>query len=134
LDINWDPGRRELKQFALLWLGFFFLVGVYCLAVADSAAAAAVLWAVAAAGIAGYLRPGLLRPVYLLWMALAYPIGWTVSHVLLLAVYYLVVSPIGWIMRLVGYDPLDRRFDQSVESYWTPHDPSAEAARYFKQF
>jgi hypothetical protein len=134
LDVNWNPGRHELKQFALLWIGFFGLIGAYCLGGKDSLPAAAALWAVAAAGLVGYLRPGFLWPVYILWMVLAFPIGWTMSHLLLLTVYYLVVTPIGLLMRLFGYDPLQRRFDRSAKSYWVPHDPGADAARYFKQF
>jgi uncharacterized membrane protein HdeD (DUF308 family) len=28
LDIKWNPSRRELKQFAALWVGFFGLIGL----------------------------------------------------------------------------------------------------------
>ena len=88
-------------------LGSLALIGAYCLWGKDSLRAAAAFWAVAAAGLVGVLRPGFLRPVYVLWMALAFPIGWTVSHLLLLIVYYLVLTPIGLLMRLFGYDPLE---------------------------
>ena len=134
LDVNWNPSRRELKQFALLWIGFFALIGVYLLWARESLGAAAACWVVATLGIVGYLLPGILRPVYILWMALALPIGWTISHLLLLMVYYLVLTPIGFSMRLLGYDPLNRDFDPSAKSYWIPHDPSSEPSRYFKQF
>jgi hypothetical protein len=134
VEVNWNPGRRELKQFALLWIGFFGLIGAYCLWANGSPSAATAFWIVAAAGLAGYAFPNLLRPVYILWMALALPIGWVVSHLLLLAVFYLVVTPIGLMMRLVGYDPLKRQIDRSAKSYWTPHDPAADPARYFKQY
>jgi hypothetical protein len=134
LDINWNPGRRELKQFALLWIAFFGLVGAYILWAKPSWPTTYVLWGVASLGIVGYILPRAARPIYVLWMALAMPIGWCVSHLLLLSVYYLVVTPIGLLMRLFGYDPMNRRFDRSATSYWTNHDPSAEPARYFKQF
>jgi hypothetical protein len=126
LEINWHPDRRELKQFAVLWVGIFSLIGVDCWLRRGALSAAAVFGAIAAAGVVGYFRPGFLRPVYIAWMAVAWPIGWTVSH--------LVLTPIGLLMRLFGYDPLNRRFDRSAESYWTPHDPGADASRYFKQF
>ena len=71
IEVNWNPGRRELKQFALLWVGFFGLLGAYCLWVKGAPHAATVFWVVAAAGLAGYFLPGLMRPVYILWMALA---------------------------------------------------------------
>jgi hypothetical protein len=134
LDVNWNPDRRELKQFALLWIGFFALVGAYAMWIKHSPQTGTILWAVAALGVAGYLRPGFIRPMYVVWMALAFPIGWTISHLLLLVVYYLVLTPIGLLMRLVGYDPMNRQFDRAANSYWTQHDPAAEKSRYFKQY
>jgi hypothetical protein len=134
IDVNWNPSRRELRQFALIWIGFFALIGVYCWWGHDSLRAASIVWAVAAAGLLGYLRPGVFRPVYVLWMALALPIGWTISHLLLMIVYYLVMTPIGLLMRLFGYDPMERQFECSAKSYWKTHDPAASTARYFKQY
>ena len=31
LEIKWNPSRRELKQFAAMWIGFFALFGFICL-------------------------------------------------------------------------------------------------------
>ena len=56
IEVNWNPGRRELKQFALLWLGFFGLVGAYCLWRKASLPAAAAFWLVAALSTRSY-RP-----------------------------------------------------------------------------
>ena len=134
LEVNWNPDRRELKQFALMWIGFFGLFGAYSLFLNGTSGAALVLWAVAATGLVGYFRPGMLRPVYVVWMALALPIGWTISHLLLLVMYYLLITPIGLLMRLFGYDSLERQIDRSAKTYWVPHDPGAEPSRYFKQF
>ena len=134
LDVNWNPNRRELRQFALIWIGFFGLIGVYSLWGQHSLRAAAAFWAVAAAGLVDYLRPGVFRPVYVLWMALALPIGWTISHLLLLIVYYLVLTPIGLLTRLVGYDPMERRLDRSAKSYWVAHETPTDTEQYFKQF
>jgi hypothetical protein len=134
VEVNWNPGRRELRQFALLWIGFFGLIGAYFLWMKGSSSAATVFWLVAAAAIPGYFHPGFLRPVYILWMALALPIGWCISHLLLLLVYYLVVTPIGLLMRIMGYDPLQRRINSAASSYWVPHEQSADVAQYFKQY
>jgi hypothetical protein len=134
IEINWNPSRRELRQFALLWIGFFGLAGAYCLWVVSSQTAATAFWVVSTAGLAGYFAPSLLRPIYVVWMALALPIGWVISHLLLLAVYYLVFTPVGLVLRLVGYDPLNRNFDRSARSYWISHEPSSEMSQYFKQY
>jgi hypothetical protein len=134
VEVNWNPDRRQLKQFALLWIGFFGILGAIGLWAGYSPTAVTALWLIAAAGIVGYFIPHVMRPVYVVWMALALPIGWTISHFLLLAVYYLIFTPVALLLRLVGYDPLARHFDRSAKSYWTPHDPGVAADRYFKQY
>jgi hypothetical protein len=134
LQINWNPNRRELRQFAALWVGFFGLIGVYCLSVSGSLTAAVALWAISVVGIVGWFVPSLIRPLYVVWLALAMPIGWTISHLLLLVMFYLVLAPIGLIMRVCGYDPLQRRFDRSAKSYWHDQGQDGEIEQYFKQF
>jgi hypothetical protein len=58
-----------------------------------------------------------------------------VSHVVLAIVYYLVVTPIGLVMRLVGYDAMKRRFDGEATTYWVHRpDNAADAKSYFRQF
>jgi hypothetical protein len=134
LEVNWNPDRRELRQFAILWVTFFALFGAYCQWLIGAPLAATLLWGVAAIGVGGYFRPDILRPAYIVWMALALPIGWTTSHLLLICVYYLVLTPIALLMRLFGYDPMQRELDRSANSYWMPHDPGADRSRYLKQF
>ena len=51
-------------------------------------------------------------------MCAAFPIGWVVSHALMAAIYYLVITPMAVAMRLLGRDPLDRRFDRDATTYW----------------
>jgi hypothetical protein len=134
LQINWKPNRRELRQFSALWVGFFGLIGGYCHFFQGSSTAAVILWVVSAVGVVGWVIPSFIRPLYVVWIALAMPIGWTISHLLLLAMYYLVFTPIGLIMRACGYDPLDRRFDRTAKSYWHDHDQNLAFEQYFKQF
>ena len=81
-----------------------------------------------------YVVPPLKRWIFALWMTLAYPIGWTISHVLLGILYYLVMTPIGLVLRLTGRDSMHRRLDKSAATYWTPHQPAKNKARYFQQF
>lgn len=90
--------------------------------------------------LVGMSRPAWLRPVYIGWMAVAYPIGWLLAHLLLAAIYFLLITPIGLVLRLAHRDPLALRFDREAQSYWTPRaswTPPAESTdreRYFRQF
>jgi hypothetical protein len=71
--------------------------------------------------------------VYLGLSYATYPIGFAVSHVILVLVYCVVLTPIGLTMRLFGYDPLARRFDAGAKTYWTPRNKAKTVESYFKQ-
>ena len=136
VQINKNPTRRELNQFGFIWLGFLALFGVVAYFKFSSPLAARWLWiAAVVVPIVGWLVPAFMRLVFLGMSYLAWPIGFVVSHVVLAAVYYLVLTPIGLLTRLFGYDSMKKDFDPDVESYWVGR--SAEAVnpkRYFRQF
>jgi hypothetical protein len=85
-------------------------------------------------GTVGLAWPAAIRPLFVGWIVAAYPIGWTVSHVLLSAIFFLVLTPIGLILRATGTDPMHRSFDPDARTYWSKREPVREAARYFRQF
>src|SRR5271170_5764079 len=112
IEINKNPSKKELAWFGLLALLFFGLVGAIAYHKTHSLSTACIIWGAALIGVAiYYVLPEIRRPVYVGWMIAVYPIGWTVSHVAMVVVFYGVLTPIGVIMRLCGRDPLDRAFD-----------------------
>ena len=136
IQINRNPTRRELNQFGFIWLGFLALFGAIARFKLDAPTASTVLWVLAVVvPVIGWLVPAFMRMVFLGMSYAAWPIGFVVSHVILALVYYLVFTPIGLIMRLVGYDPMRRAFDDSASSYWIAREASgADPKRYFRQF
>lgn len=64
------------------------------------------------------VAPRSLPPVYGAWMRFGEGIGTLVSTVLLGAAYFLVVTPVGWLMRATGTDPLERRLTRKEGTYW----------------
>jgi hypothetical protein len=90
------------------------------------------------AGVAGaaaiWVAPRLGRLLYVGWMLAALPLGWTISRVVLGAVYYAVLTPVGWALRVAGYDPLRRGFDPTARTYWIERKRQSEPSRYFRQF
>ncbi len=65
----------------------------------------------------GVFAPTLLGPVHTVWMKVADALGWFNTRVLLGLVYFLVMTPTGIVMRLMGRDPLDRRL-KDRPTYW----------------
>lgn len=133
-----DTSRKALRSFGLL-------VGGVVLAIA-----AVVLWRKGwSPGMAVYVLSGIggmlvllgatiplaLKPIYTAWMALAVVLGYIMTRVILTLVFYLVVTPIGLIMRAVGRDPLSRKLDPEAPSYWLEKtyqdDSAARLEKYY---
>lgn len=94
-----------------------------------------ILYGVAAIGGLGiFASPKLGKWIYTYWMYAALPLGWTFSHLVLGAVFFLVATPTGCILRLTGKDPMERAFDRAATSYWKPHEQVSDPGRYFRQF
>jgi len=134
LPIEYNPSRRQLAVFGVVWLVVFgVLGGVACYQ--GGWPWATVLWAAAVAvpGI-GWVFPALLRVVYVGMACLTFPVGVVVSFVVLAAIYYLVFTPVGLLLRLFGYDPMHHRRDAGAASYWVTREPAEDVRRYFQQF
>ena len=74
------------------------------------------------------VRPSLLKGLYLVLNAVAMPIGYVVSHVILFAIYFLIFTPIALVFRLIGRDALHRKIDRQAATYWLPMDPHPRTA------
>jgi len=79
--------------------------------------------------------PALLKYFYIVWMKFAFILGWFNTRLLLCVFFYLILSPIGLLMRLFKIDLLDRRFNRTRQSYWKPKENKEfSIADYERQF
>lgn len=72
--------------------------------------------------ILAFTMSALLKPVYILWMKLAFILGWINTRLILCIMFYLVFAPVGLVMRLFNVDLLDRGIDKNKKSYWKNKD------------
>jgi hypothetical protein len=87
-------------------------------------------WALAVSGAlaaVGLLRPSVLSPVRWLLTRLALAVSAVLSALVATLLFYLVVTPIGFLRRRHGRDPLGLRFDAGAASYWKQRDPPGPA-------
>ena len=66
------------------------------------------------------LAPGFLMPLNRIWDAFARRLAPVTNSLFLGIFFYLVVAPMGLLMRLFSGDPLARRPQPDSPSYWTP--------------
>ena len=134
------PRDRELTPSLLSWFGLS-LGGMFaCFAVIAwwrfSAPGVALGLALLGGFVAAiyYLVPPFQQPIINAFFVITWPIAATVSTLLLATVYYLVVTPIGLILKLFGRDPLAKHPDPAADSYWTEYPESPETDHYFRQY
>ncbi len=134
-DIQFDPTRKTLRQFAGLWLAFVGALALWHGLARGRIVLALVLGLLASVvGVLGLIRPEWMRFIYVGWMVLAFPIGWTISQFILALMFYGLFTPIGLVYRLLGRDALHRVRRPGLDSYWSPKATPADPRRYFKQF
>jgi hypothetical protein len=135
IEVNWNPPRSQLRQFAVLFLIFIGGLGTILYFKDKPLIVSEILWNLAwIVGLAGLIFPPLVRPVFVVMMAVALPIGFVVSTILMLIIYFLIMTPIGLVMRVFGYDPMRMRPAAGAESFWIERPPSSDVRRYFKQY
>jgi hypothetical protein len=85
-------------------------------------------------GLLGLIKPAALRWLFVTWMVLAFPIGWLVSQIMLLLMFYLLITPVALLFRLQGRDPLARKPAPERTSFWSPKKVPDDVRSYFRQY
>ena len=85
--------------------------------------------------LAGILFPSVLKPVNKVWMTLALILGWFTSRVILTILFYLVLTPIGFIAKIFGKRFLSLNIDGEEKSYWEKREERLPGiTEYERQF
>jgi len=68
--------------------------------------------------ILGIMKSRLLTPLNHLWFRFGMILGVVIAPIIMGAVFFLVVTPIGIVMSIMGKDPLNKKYDKKKETYW----------------
>jgi hypothetical protein len=114
-----DFSKKSLRTFGL-GVGAVFLLIALWMAVKSYAPLFPTVLAIVGVFlvIGGLIIPQSLRKVYSIWMGMAFAIGWVVSRVLLTGIFFLVLTPIGFVARLFGKEFMDVKFAESGDTLW----------------
>ena len=114
--MNEQADRKRLRSFGFLVGGVFLGIGLWPLLFGEAYRE----WALAVAAVLllpALVWPPALGPLFKGWMFIGHVLGWINTRIILGLVFYLMVTPIGLLLRLLGKDPMTRRFDAGAESY-----------------
>ena len=122
------------RSFGLVFAAVFLIIAAFPLFYGEG-----IRWG--SVGVAGIfallalLRPTLLSLLNRLWMKFGLLLGKIVSPIALGILFYLVITPIGIVIRLSGKDPLRLKFMPEADTYWILREPPGpEPGSLSKQF
>src|SRR3569623_1692109 len=79
------------------------------------------------------LFPRIWVPVLRVWLPLGHALGWINTRIILGMVFFVMIMPMGWVLRRLGLDPLRLRRRSSV-TYWVTRDKEWPPASFKDQF
>ena len=82
--------------------------------------------------ILGIINSNILTPFNKLWFKFGILLGRIISPILMAVIFFLVVTPTGLIMRMVGKDSMGKNYNKKIKSYWLKRDKPIGTMR--KQF
>ena len=130
---NIKTSKKDIKNFGITIGLILFIISAILFYYNNLMYQNISIVAVAFIGL-GILIPILLKPIYIGWMVFAVILGWIMTRVILSAVFFVIMTPIGLIVKLLGNDFLALKITDS-ESYWNNRDSQAELNQdYEKQF
>jgi hypothetical protein len=136
MEIEWHPSGRQLRVFGVS--GFAASIPAALILRFAWGAGGVWPWVVVAAGAAIFACSLISQPatrlLYIGLTLVAMPLGIVVSFLVLGAFYFLLVTPLAIVFRLIGRDSMHRKYEPQAESYWVPHKASENTERYLHQF
>ena len=127
-------GDRDLRKFGLLVGGVFVTLGLLFFW-RHKGHYPYFLWPGVFLFLIGGAVPRALKWIYIIWMSIAFALGFVMAHVILTLFFIFVIAPLGLLARCFGQDFLCLKLNRAAHSYWLPRRAKSEAAKnYERQF
>lgn len=112
-----QSSTKDLRQFGLLVGGVFAVIGLWPVVFRSESPR---LWAMILGSllvVLGAIAPQSLKQVHKGWMKVGHILGSINTKIILGIIYYLLITPMGLAMRLMGKDPMHRVLSQGTDTY-----------------
>ena len=111
------------RSFGLVFFAVFLLIALWPLNNEDQIR----IWSIVISVIfliLGLINSKLLMPLNRLWFRFGMLLGAIVSPIVMGMIFFTIVTPTGFIMRIVGKDLLKKKYDKNKKSYWIKRNKS----------
>ncbi len=101
----------------MVFAAVFLIIAVFLYISSKTVHYWALIGAVTFATVA-VTRPRLLEPLNIVWFKLGMLLGAIIAPLVMMLIYFFVVTPTGFLMRMLGKDPLLLKKNANLETYW----------------
>ncbi len=109
---------KELREFGLVTGGIIAGLFGFIIPLIRGHVLPIIPWIIAVVlGVLAITLPKSLDPVYRIWMKIGLALGWVNSRIILSIVFFIMVTPMAFIMKLLQRDTMARKFDFQLETY-----------------
>ena len=109
------------RSFGLVFFAVFLIIALWPLASEGSIRIWSVIISLVFL-ILGLINSKLLTPFNLLWFKFGIILGAIVAPIVMGIIFFLVVTPIGLVLRIMGKDLLNKKYDKKRKTYWIKRD------------
>lgn len=131
---NIKTSKKEIRSFGITF-GIIFLIIAGFLYYHEKYSFQLFIYLASSFFCLGFIFPIVLKPFYIVWMIFAVILGWLMTRVIISLLYYIIITPIGLFLRIIGKDLLDLKEQKNKKSYWNIRNSEEEKNQnYEKQF
>ena len=105
------------RNFGLVFFFVFLIISLWPLFNGSSIR----IWSILIAAIfliLGLINSNLLKPLNILWFKFGIALGAIVAPIIMGIIFFAVVTPTGFIMKLLGKDLLNNKYNKNKKTYW----------------
>jgi len=109
------------RNFGIVFFVVFLIIGLWPLIYSLNVR----LWSLIISAIfltLAFTRPNLLTPLNKVWIKLGHILGKFISPIFLALIYFIILTPIGILLKIFNKDILDLKLDKKLNSYWKTRD------------
>ena len=122
--------NKSNKSFGIVFFIFFLIIALWPLMNDGEIRIWSIILALLFL-ILGLINSKILTPLHRLWIKLGYFLGYFVSPIIMGIIFFLIISPVGIIMRLFGKDTLMKKYSKK-STYWIQREKKINSMK--KQF
>tara|TARA_B100001123_G_C15209729_1_gene986728 strand:+ start:817 stop:1212 length:396 start_codon:yes stop_codon:yes gene_type:complete len=109
------------RSFGLVFFTVFFIVSLWPLINNEPIRIWAIIISIFFL-VLGLMNSNLLTPLNKLWFRFGIFLGAIIAPIVMAMIFFLVVTPIGFMMKIMGKDLLMKKYENKKKSYWINRD------------